>query len=201
MKCKHVRKELSAYLDGEVSAPARIGIEKHLAKCPECERYKKELSLVTESLRRLGRIEPSASFYSETMRRIRTTASVPASRKVVARGWAVAFASCIVVGLFVLGWLVLSENRGGPGPSDLSLTEMVALTFLMDDATDESPDETWLATSFAGPASNELPLLLATSYSDSISVEEMIETLSDSEKTEFRAALLNLAREGQNNAG
>ena len=41
MKCICVRKELSAYIDGEVSSRRRAAIENHLAECPDCKQYKR----------------------------------------------------------------------------------------------------------------------------------------------------------------
>jgi len=193
MKCKLTGKELSAYIDGEVSASARVRIERHVARCPECDRYMKELSLVVESVRRLGRIEPSATFSAEMMRRVKTSKALPAPRKAAVRKLAVAFASCAAVGMFILGWLILSANRSGPSRPDVSLTEMVAATLLVDNGGDLSFD---VAESTIGRgAPDELTLLVTAAYSDDTPIEEMMEMLSDSEKTEFRTVLVSLAQE------
>ncbi len=195
MKCERVRRALSAYLDGEVPSSARTGIEEHLARCPECERRKQELSLVVESLGRLGRLEPSPSFHSQTMRRIRTATEVPAPRKVAVRKLAVAFVSCAALAMFILGWFVLSANRSGPSRSDLSLTEIVAATLLVDNGGDGSFDATGSTTASGVRVSDDLPLLVSAAYSEDTPIEEMIEILSDSEKTEFRTILVSLAQE------
>jgi hypothetical protein len=193
MKCERVRKALSAYLDGEISSSACTEIEEHLAKCPECERRKHELSLVVESLGRLGRIEPSPGFHSQTMRRIRSAAEMPAQRKVVVRKLAAAFASCAAVGILILGWLILSANRSGPGRSVLSLTERFAATLLVDNGGDGSFDSTGSTTGRDVP--DELPLLVSAAYPDDTPIEDMIEMLSDNEITEFRTVLVSLAQE------
>lgn len=193
MKCERVRRALSAYLDGEVSTSARTGIEEHLARCPKCERRKQELSLVVESLGRLRRIEPSPSFHSQTMRRIRAATEVPAQRKVAVRRLAAAFVSCAALGMFILGWLILSANRSGPSRPDLSFTEVVAATLLVDNGGDSSFDATGSTAGRDVP--DELPLLVSAAYPDDTPIEDMIEMLSDSERTEFRIVLVSLAQE------
>ncbi len=184
---------MSAYLDGEISSSACTEIEEHLAKCPECERRRHELSLVVESLGRLGRIEPSPEFYSQTMRRIRAVAKVPAPRKVAVRKLAAAFVSCAAVGMFILGWFVLSANRSGPTRPDVSLTERVAATLLVDNGSDAPFDAA--GSTIGRSAPDELTLLVTAAYSDDTPIEDMIEILSDSEKTEFRTVLVSLAQE------
>ena len=57
--CRGFRKKLSAYLDGEISAKDRAGLEKHLHACPGCQ---KEIDALSGLRLRLGEVEelPSA---------------------------------------------------------------------------------------------------------------------------------------------
>ena len=83
MKCMRVRRDLSAYIDREVSSRRRAAIENHLAECPDCRQYKETLSRIVESVREIDRIEPSAEFWPATMRRIRTLVKLPGPMPVV----------------------------------------------------------------------------------------------------------------------
>ncbi len=51
MRCNSVQRELSAYLDGELSAGRAVAIEKHISACPACsllmERLSETISLVS----------------------------------------------------------------------------------------------------------------------------------------------------------
>ena len=119
MKCNRVRKDLSAYIDGELSSRRRAAIENHLAECPDCKQYKESLSRVVESVRAVDRIEPSAEFWPATMRRIRTLVKMPGPMPVVAPRLAPALVACVAVAVcFVAGWIVLSVDRAAPGPGE-----------------------------------------------------------------------------------
>lgn len=166
MKCARVRRELSAYIDGEVSVRVRRMIENHLAQCPECDRHRQELVQVVESVRRLATIEPATEFCADAIRRIRTATKVPASAAVGFRRWEIAIVTCLVLGACVIGWMAVSQFRSRQTPPDMPL----------------SPELTMVAN--------------LLSDSDSVPIEEMIRTLSDTEKDELKAALLNDAKGG-----
>jgi hypothetical protein len=99
------------------------------------------------------------------------------------------------VGILILAWLVLTANRSGLSRPDVSLTERVAATLLVDNGGDVSFDATGSTIGRSVP--DELPLLVTAAYSDDTPIEEMVEMLSDSEKTEFRIVLVSLAQEGE----
>ena len=126
MKCRHVKRELSAYIDAAVSPQARIRIEKHLVKCAECSRYRDDLTRLVESVRRVSRIEPSRGFWFGVMGRVRAASKVPMPRSALSRRWAVAFVALVAVGMSILGLLTLSTNRGAPAPTDASLLSVMA---------------------------------------------------------------------------
>src|SRR5919202_1120065 len=58
----HVRDELSAYLDGELSPGARRAVDDHLAACAECRAELEGLSRTRDLLRALPSVAPPRSF-------------------------------------------------------------------------------------------------------------------------------------------
>jgi len=70
MVCKKIRKELSSYLDNEVSLNKRVKIEKHLKGCTNCsyrlEQLKKIHTLTQKALCR----EPKEGFYERLSPRL-----------------------------------------------------------------------------------------------------------------------------------
>jgi hypothetical protein len=70
MVCKKIRKELSSYLDNEVSLNKRVKIEKHLKGCTNCsyrlEQLKKIHTLTQKALLK----EPKEGFYERLSPRL-----------------------------------------------------------------------------------------------------------------------------------
>jgi hypothetical protein len=50
VSCRHIRKKLSAYLDGELNLKLRILVEDHLQECRPCQTFFTELKELRESL-------------------------------------------------------------------------------------------------------------------------------------------------------
>ncbi|MGO8970876.1 MAG: anti-sigma factor family protein [Myxococcaceae bacterium] len=61
--CSSVQ-ELSAHLDGELSPPARVALEAHLASCPACAARLAELRAVGQALRRRFEAQAEATDFS-----------------------------------------------------------------------------------------------------------------------------------------
>ena len=190
MKCNRVRKDLSAYIDGELSSRRRAAIENHLAECPDCKQYKESLSRIVESVREIDRIEPSAQFWSATMRRIRTLVKLPGPMPVVAPRLAPALVACVAVALcFVAGWIVLSVDRAAPGPTDEEMFTRVAIVaelaeLMKAETLEEGSAEIW-------------SILYSTEADNGgMAVEDVVTTLSSSEQDELRTVLLEMVKEG-----
>ncbi|HQM74340.1 MAG TPA: zf-HC2 domain-containing protein [Candidatus Saccharicenans sp.] len=65
MNCHQVRKNLSAYLEGELSQARAIKIEAHLAECQQCRQLAEELKSISQSLASLPAVEPSPALLSK----------------------------------------------------------------------------------------------------------------------------------------
>ncbi len=81
MKCKEVKRKLSAYLDGEMKERERKTISEHLEKCPDC---KKELTILSQQdkfLERVEAIEPSVNFRAKFWQKVTRQQQVIASEQ------------------------------------------------------------------------------------------------------------------------
>ncbi len=71
MDCRTIRKDLHAYLDGEIAAGERAAIEGHLASCPACREALGELKQTLNLLDNLDEVEPPAWLTQKVMARVR----------------------------------------------------------------------------------------------------------------------------------
>ncbi len=62
MRCKEVRRLLSAYIDGEISPAKRREIEEHLSYCLECKKELLVLEKLVKELHEIPEIIPSEDF-------------------------------------------------------------------------------------------------------------------------------------------
>ena len=62
MKCDVIRKDISAYIDGELSGNENSIVETHFQKCPDCKRIFNEFTAQSKALREVAEIEPSPDF-------------------------------------------------------------------------------------------------------------------------------------------
>ncbi len=88
MKCKKVRKELTAYLDGELKDKKRRIISEHLEGCPDCKKEFIILSQQDELLGQMETIEPSVNFRAQFWQKVRTIEiSAEAAERSPRFGW------------------------------------------------------------------------------------------------------------------
>lgn len=71
MRCQKVKRELSAFIDGEVSPKSRTEIEEHLRQCTDCFREYQEFILMIQQTAKTPHVSPPPSMFSELRRRIR----------------------------------------------------------------------------------------------------------------------------------
>ncbi len=64
MNCTEIRPELSAYIDGELSATVQTEVEAHMKACDECRRELESLQAMDLDFREhLPRVDPDASLF------------------------------------------------------------------------------------------------------------------------------------------
>jgi len=77
-ECSDIQAELSAYLDGELTAQERSTLEAHLSACPQCRAALEELRSVTSDMSDLPRVAAPSSLMTKIRRDI---ANEPALRE------------------------------------------------------------------------------------------------------------------------
>jgi hypothetical protein len=82
----HLGDELSALLDGELTAGERSAVQAHLAECDECNTELEATRLVRDRLRRAPPVDPPFGFYERMLRKKRRW-PVVASVAAVAAIW------------------------------------------------------------------------------------------------------------------
>ena len=76
MRCSEVRKNLSAFLDGEMDEKEQLEIKAHLKDCSSCSRERELLRQSWEMLSEWKDIEPSSHFKTNFWRRVREQESI-----------------------------------------------------------------------------------------------------------------------------
>ena len=135
-------KELSAYIDGELSEVAAAAIGEHLTHCGACREELSRLEFVSETLESLEGAEPDPYF----ARRLKRLAAERRSR-----GWpgrvlvpaaaAAAVALSLVAGGF-LGRALYAEPNGASSPANGELVEYLGVA-PVEDFPDGSLGEAW----------------------------------------------------------
>lgn len=70
LKCREVTERASAFIDRQLGFGARLAVLAHLALCPHCRLYLRQLRLTSETLRQLPlEPEPDARAVLEAVRR------------------------------------------------------------------------------------------------------------------------------------
>lgn len=68
--CRKVQRELSAYLDGELTPSLRAEVEAHLASCAHCQRELLEMKMLATGVAALPNLKPAPRFLTEVRRKI-----------------------------------------------------------------------------------------------------------------------------------
>lgn len=104
--CARIGDQLSAYLDGELSADEAAEVEAHLALCPDCARLCTALRGLRADIA-AARLEPPAALHDRIMARVRRENRVRRLRRITAIASAgVAAMFCFVV----IGGAILREQ-------------------------------------------------------------------------------------------
>jgi anti-sigma factor RsiW len=115
--CDALRRQLDAYLEGELSPEERARTERHLATCAECSALVAELRAIIARAATLPPLEPSRDLWAGIAARIRTpiipVGSTPVRTRTVRR-WPLAAAAAALVALSAgTTWLLTSRGAGG----------------------------------------------------------------------------------------
>ncbi|HDZ62807.1 MAG TPA: hypothetical protein ENH40_06660, partial [Nitrospirae bacterium] len=71
MECKSIKEQISAYIDNELSADEREGVDEHLHGCTDCTLYLDDLKRTIAYSKGLEQVEPPAWLTQKVMTRIR----------------------------------------------------------------------------------------------------------------------------------
>jgi anti-sigma factor RsiW len=100
MKCSHIEKLLSNYLDESVSEQEKAIIAEHLKACPACQREMEVLRRLGETLDLVGSPEASVNFKNKIISEIRKTAISVRPRVLFIRElpkWALVGAMAVII--------------------------------------------------------------------------------------------------------
>ena len=119
--------EMSAHLDGELAAPARVALEAHLASCPACAAKLEELRAVGDIVRRRFEAQAEATDFSGFAAAVlsRLQPYRPSLAERLSVGWeewrthqsGSLFGGLVVAAALVVALFALPPLRGGPVPA------------------------------------------------------------------------------------
>ncbi len=136
-----LRDQLSAYIDGELKAPAAERLERHLADCGRCRAELEQLRATIGALRELPEAEPPRSF---TLSPERVAAPRPALPAVPPLAFGMRIAATVVAAALAVVLVVDLGDIGGDGPTE----EAAAPQAVSERQADE---DTFEATGAAAP--------------------------------------------------
>jgi anti-sigma factor RsiW len=154
----HVKRRLSAYLEGELEPREEERLESHLLECAPCAAELRALRRAVEMLRSLPAPEPTRDLSSEVIRRIRAGEARPRWERLSglfplsdSRGWLAPLA--LAMGVGALLWM--SPASGPQGAA----FDVAGLESLLPSAPAAAPAAA--ARSFRAPAAIPTPLKLS----------------------------------------
>jgi len=116
MRCKKVKRELSAFIDGEVTPKLKGEIEEHLRQCADCFSEHQKFKLMIQQTANTPRITPPPSMFLEVRRRIRSAEKTGKKfrfpRKVVFVPSIVAVVVVLLLTTLMLNYNVLHFGNG-----------------------------------------------------------------------------------------
>jgi len=77
MKCAKAKKDISEYIDGELSVDRASSLEEHLKACPGCQSLLEDFRQIKERAGRLLKSEPSGQTWFRIRARLKETAQTP----------------------------------------------------------------------------------------------------------------------------
>lgn len=126
MWCRRVRSQLSAYVDGELSAADRGAVAEHLSRCEVCSAERESLTKLTRITSLIPEEDLPSGLHSRIMSRLAYAEAAPVATRPAARRslplgpfvWtAVAGATATVAFAYVQGRATQPSSRLAPAPS------------------------------------------------------------------------------------
>ncbi|HSD89530.1 MAG TPA: anti-sigma factor [Kofleriaceae bacterium] len=153
MNCEGVRKQLTAYLDGELEGDRGSAVRGHLRGCDDCRQVASDEAALRDGLRSLPPVDPPASLWAGVQARLAAAevadSEKPAWRRALAR-WTPKAPQLGLAGLAVAALVVLLaiKLRHHEDPPVVSTPTKIAPTVIQPDrGTDPTP-----APNVANPA-------------------------------------------------
>jgi anti-sigma factor (TIGR02949 family) len=125
MTCTEVLSRISAYHDGELGPVERNRVASHLAGCPECSAYLRDLAVIRELLRS----DRECAVPEGLWRRIAAAArQTPPARALRARRWLIRVAGVAAgFALYLVGYGTMTFALGPTRPSAVSEAALAEL--------------------------------------------------------------------------
>lgn len=65
MKCRTARKWISEYIDGDLNAAQKVSLDKHCARCEDCEKLMRDFQKISSRAKDLAPLSPSESTWAK----------------------------------------------------------------------------------------------------------------------------------------
>jgi anti-sigma factor RsiW len=111
MRCASARRIISEGLDGELRPDGAAELKKHLAGCPECRAFARNLESIVGNAKELPGLEPSGRVWPKIVSGIRTPGIEEAVRPARAFGWRPALAAASILILIGAGLFIGLQYR------------------------------------------------------------------------------------------
>ncbi len=174
LKCSFCRKNLSAFLDGELDPQERRQVELHISDCADCRREMERLRKMVRLVGGMERPEVPAQLWEATQRKLATSSDQPIRiwvfRKPV---WAIAPAAAAVLMMllyFAGGQLFFSGYKAETIPVTvyleeyaLSYSEQILSPDLLPELTIVQTQESEVGTT-SDESMSELDMLMEVHY-------------------------------------
>ncbi len=174
LKCSFCRKNLSAFLDGELGPQERRQVELHISDCADCRREMERLRKMVRLVGGMERPEVPAQLWEATQRKLATSSDQPIRIWVFRKPmWAVAPAAAAVLMMllyFAGGQLFFSGYKAETIPVTvyleeyaLSYSEQILSPDLLPELTIVQTQESEVGTT-SDESMSELDMLMEVHY-------------------------------------
>lgn len=118
MRCASARRLINDGLDEDLRPDKAAGLRKHLAECPDCRGFARDLDSMVGEARNLQGHEPSAAVWHRIVSGIQTPGFEEPAPRARAFRWSYALAAASALVIIGAGLFIGLQNRRGPGVPD-----------------------------------------------------------------------------------